>query len=228
MNSLDILFQVTTRLDNYYLQSLALTSSGLCSHLRTLDKNQEWWYRRTQQLCSGTSLTPRPGDWKLVYQSLSKHGLEFCYNQNYSSTLLISVLLEIGADPSNNYGCSISQACEADNLEGVQLLLSDSRIDLHYVDDPCLHACIENENRDMVRLFLDHDIVVYSSDVTGAIRTGDVVILSMLLELDQLPVRWEESEETYLRTAIRLGFPNIALMLLSDKRIDKNDLSALK
>lgn len=178
MDNLDILFQVTCCLTNSELRSFG--EAGAWSFLLQLASNQEWWYRRTEWLVQ-KKLEWRAGDWSTVYKSLLEQGLVFGPRPNYGSTLLISVLLEIGADPSQHGSYCLSQACLSDNLEGVRLLLADGRADPEDGSDYCLLYAVENENRDMIKLLLDDGRENPNSCFCEAVETGDEVIVAMLI-----------------------------------------------
>ena len=77
---------------------LAISHTPLWQYVAAASQDQHWWFARTEWLV-GRKLTQQAGNWKSVYNSLVSYGVEFNINYDYSHALLVSVLLEAGADP---------------------------------------------------------------------------------------------------------------------------------
>lgn len=128
------------------------------------------------------------------------------------------------------YGRCLSNACHADNIEAVKLLLADPRIDMDDMADHCLDYAIENENREMVRLLLDDARADPRACLHDAVRTGDIEIVRMLLLDGRAQTGSIEDSESYscLYTAIECGFIEIAHLLLGCKRVSRDDIEAFE
>jgi ankyrin repeat protein len=157
-----------------------------------------------------------------VYTSLEKNGLEFTIAQNYHSTLLISVLLEIGSDPSINDNEALYIVCRIDNTEGARLLLADTRVSTVSVGYQCLSYAISNENREMVQLLISADADSVGDDnelLFGAVEIGDHVIVESLLSdrravVNLVSAYRSENDESALGIAAGRGYIEIVKLLL--------------
>ena len=170
----DVLSEVTVRVDNSVLENLYKTE--LYTSISILAKNQSWWYKRVCWL-TGRDLTWHSGNWAEVYASLDKNGLEFTDQQNYNSTILVRVLLELGADHSEH----TLRIFDSKNRDAIRLLLE---YPLSY-DDYLLEAIIKTEDTDLIRLFVSKypDIEDASSALSSSIRLGDIQTVKFFLGL---------------------------------------------
>ena len=95
-----IVYEISSRLPDETLESLSHTP--LWSAIADAAQYQTWWHARCEWLV-GHTLTWRQGeDWANMYTSLLKvkDDPRFDVSLDYSNPLLVSVLLELGVDPT--------------------------------------------------------------------------------------------------------------------------------
>ena len=190
------LYEVSVRLPNQTL--LALYSSTLGPAISQAAQDQVWWFRRTEYLVK-RPLTYQLGDWAGVYASLDKYGLQFEPGHDYSTVLMIEVLLEVGDrvdDTALHYvatrgsrevmslalsladvdtedeetGVIIVSAAEVGNEETLAVLLEDGRIDPTYDGNLAVRYATSEGYIDCVKLLLADNRVDASAEHNEAIH----------------------------------------------------------
>lgn len=207
------LYEITVRCTNDTLRSLSRTIlwniiSNFCAH-------QEWWYRRTEYLV-GRSLISRVGEWSHVYRSISNAGEAiFIECQDYSSKLLVPVLLELGADPTTNYEDIVSDLAYSGCEEAIVAFFSDPRVDPTSYDNAALKCACRYGNGWMLNLLLSNPQV----DPTIDQQLASIIIDSGYDDILQKMLQYEcnshlDSNELLLLAVIEER-TEIAIYLLS-------------
>lgn len=165
----DVLYEITARLANSDLRTLC--TSGLWPRVKLLSQDQNWWHARVCHLLR-RPIPIEKARWQHIYNSLVLHERKFHANQDWKCPVLVRLLLEEGADPSipityderrhiGKLYRLISRAprmirmsplilySRAGNVEAVQLLLADQRVDPTLeegglaIQEACIHSRID-------------------------------------------------------------------------------------
>lgn len=215
------LYEISLRLPDATLA--ALYRSDLGEALSKASSDQVWWFRRTEFLVRKTLTMrkPEPGDsWARVYHSIAGHGPKFHWKHDYNSLLLVQVLLEIGADPSDRSDpLLIGNVIDAGNPAVLRLLLADDRVSLML--DGALDLAIYAMNREMVRTLLDDERIdpsAYNSDsIIACAETGDATVMEWLLSDPRVDPSTAENRPVYL--CCKHGYADILSLLFEDDRV---------
>ena len=162
MNS-DLLYVLTSRLDNNALQRLSL--AGLWDQVRSFALDKFWWYLRSCHLFR-IELAPRPGsDWRQAYPHLEQIVRELATDPGSESRALclachcplaMEVLIELGYDPSDGNSAALLYAAQGGHIDVVKLLLEDGRSDPSTGDNwPLVKMITENEIEWVQKLLSD-------------------------------------------------------------------------
>lgn len=128
MNS-DVLYILTASLDNSSLINLGL--SGMWTELLSYAARQHWWYKRCEFLMR-RNLQPRlNSDWKKAYSYLKLvQETSNPFVTALGSEVAVSVLIELGYDPSANEDEAILHTAWNNQLPSLKVLLEDERVDI--------------------------------------------------------------------------------------------------
>lgn len=156
MDNPDVLFEITTKLDNQTLERLATTPAWTA--ISALIDNR-WWYVRSERLV-GETLRARPGvDWKRIYYSLlASHlhpeELQIVHGLDYLPSLL--TLIEVYGEPDlasiqveRRLWMSVESKEALDYL--VDELFLDGSLELSFAS---LQAAIDNDRVQMIKPML--------------------------------------------------------------------------
>ena len=93
-----VMYEISSRMSNETLE--ALSHTALWPTITDAARHQIWWYMRAEWLLE-RPLEWQNGDWRNAYKSLLKVADKprFDADLDYSNPLLVSVLLDIGANP---------------------------------------------------------------------------------------------------------------------------------
>lgn len=218
------IYEISKRLPNSTLEVLSHTP--LWEDVKKASEDQNWWFERTELLIQRVlgpdfHLQHRIGDWARVYASIERNGPEFKSDQDYGSTLLIQVLLEIGADTSNT--SILSYAASSATEEGFRLLLDDPDIGIDQDEgDPLVSAALV-DNVPVLRLLLaderfdpDHE---NSAALRIAVEDGNTASVELLLDDPRVDASGEHNEALF--TAGKYRFYDIVDLLLADEKVQR-------
>lgn len=225
------LHEITMRVPNETLKSLARTP--LWSAVAVASRDVNWWFARTQQLLAEAGIRRLPewrvGDWNRVYKSLALYGPTFDARHNYRSTLLVQVLLEIGADPAQNKEL-VGNVTRDDNAEALSILLADPRIDVtNYRDNPIWIAA-RRGRADVLKVLLADGRIDPDADenlpFTDAVDEHETECVRLLLADPRVDP--SDQGNKALLTAATYGYADIVELLLSDEQVqDREDEMAV-
>lgn len=156
MDNSDVLFEITTKLDNQTLETLSTTP--VWTAISTLI-NEHWWYIRSEHLVN-RDLQARPDvDWKRVYYSLlasmlSPDDLQIVHGLDYLPSLL--VLIEVYGEPnlaSTEVERKLWTSVESEEVLDylVDELFLDGSLELSFAG---LQAAIDNSRVEMIQPML--------------------------------------------------------------------------
>lgn len=211
------LYEVSVRLPNEALASLYNSALGPAISQAATDQN--WWFRRTEYLIRreidpSFVLQPRIGDWSFIYKSLSKYGYNFNWRPKYTS-LLVSVLLELGADPLVFSG--VGFVAETGDLEALKTIVADPRVTFRR-DHSTLRRAVSGGNLDNVMFLLaDRRVPVPRDLCSGAVEYYNVPMLKLLLSDERIDPSAENNDA--LLSAIKYDYTDIVVILLEDDRV---------
>lgn len=232
MNS-DILYVLTSRLNNDALECLSLSSPEVWPLVRQFSSDQYWWYLRAcavvldslskyaDQRITHTDLRPRKGaDWKRAYTYLEDSvGQDNPFVYALDNTLALSVLLELGYNPRYDEDEAIVIAAERANVEAVKVLLTDPRVDFT-ASDEIADLLIDKDEVTVLEQFLSDLYLGDGTAIARAAVVGSVKILKLLLAQPDgdptLTVPYIEGDS--LAQAIEAGEIESVRILLEDGR----------
>lgn len=170
------------------------------------------WCKRRVEYLLGRELKDRVGDWRDLYYSLLQDGTSFDSQEDYSNSLLIPVLIEIGADPSENEG--ILYRATTASVEDYSLLLSYPEVK-KLVNPTVLSNAISRSRRtDLACLLIDAAVSPSEYLQSQAVEEGWTDIVAALLRNGYFQ---PDEEEDLLKIACQYGFADICKLLLENK-----------
>lgn len=163
-----VIYEVSSRLSDETLEVLSRTS--LWPSIMDAAQNQLWWYARCEWLVE-RQLAWENGNWANVYTSLVrvKDRPRFAEDLDYSNPLLVSVLLDLGANPSSlvrttlantNGGQGVIQhtivfVVRDGNIDSVSRALSSPKITASDISAAADEA-IWRDRKDILDLLISH------------------------------------------------------------------------
>lgn len=223
MAELDLLLTLTSRLDNAALEALSRTP--IWSKVSSFVNTPYFWYLRVQHLLKCT-LALRPGEerWKEAYYLLqSALALHNPYNSiALECDLSVSLLLEVGYDPTLEDNCALRLACESGYTETVRILLFSPLVDPTAGESDALKMAVWSGHAQIVKLLLEDgraDPAAQNNEVLRRACTRDwVEIVSMLLEDPRIDMR--AAAGPAIISACIYGRTEVLQLLLADKRVE--------
>lgn len=209
------IYEITVRLSNESLSVLA--STPLWEDVKRASYDQVWWFRRVEYLVT-RELQYRTGEWNRVYASLSQCGLEFNAYQDYRSTLLIQVLLELGGKPDS---LVLNAIAERATGEGFSLLLYNRDVVQDNVSGLMLGFAADSGNLGVMRLLLA-DSRVDPSDYNNeaillAVDHSQMDALKLLLSDPRTDA--SDGDNIALHRAVKHGFADIFTLLIENEKV---------
>lgn len=169
MELIPVVYEISSRMSDKTLKKLSQTS--LWSAIVDAARHQLWWHARCEYLVGSTLTWREDENWADVYRSLlhmrqGKSEPRFTPTLNYSNPLLISVLLELGADPIRPTRVCLTHAYNRiaawkplrfvvrdGNPVSVSRILTDPRIEGEDLGPACAVA-ITADNKQVLDLLL--------------------------------------------------------------------------
>lgn len=248
--NLDVLSLITSRLDESTLQYILSAHSDLqiVGDIALFKLDTHWWHRRTEALVGRyLQSNVQDNDWQRVHNSILKNGTDFDGEQDYGSELLVSVLLQLGANPLPHSEAIMKFAPDHWTREAVLLLAEDGRVNfranrdsciitacnliqveivglLLYVgvySSRCLQIAVHQESTELVALLLaDSQVIPSENDdeaLVTAVDNGDLEVVSLLLQDERLNPTSTTFDHCFL-TASEYGFTEILQLLLNQNQ----------
>ena len=217
------MYEVTIVLSSSEVGALSVTCRDLHERVCKYRQNPSWWHRRVEHLV-GINLLPRKGNWSHVYLQLVKNGVDWSSLHEYENQLLVLVLYDSGADPSENTRL-FRDLVLAENSEGLALLLSDKRIRAEQLSYLLLLEAATNGATECLRLLLEDGRVPISTYGGQALiaAVNQCGLAEAKLLLSDPRVDPSSSENEALKIAVQLGLTEIVALLLSHPRVLDKD-----
>ena len=225
MNSIltgDILFLISSRVDNPTLEKLSQTTLWL--EIREFSDNPYFWFLRVQHLI-GRSLTPEISDWKDTYQVLSEviqNDYVFQHVRT-SSVLALKILISLSGRPWKRDAIGmLSKACKSGHIQSVQLILANDWMD-EYDADPLSIACNKGYLEIVKMLLADKrmDPNDHSDDleppIVEAAQYGHSEIVELLLDTEDIDL--VDSSSRLLEVVAENNDIDLMRLLLSHPRM---------
>jgi hypothetical protein len=176
----------------------ASTSFALSSQFTEIIQNRLYWKGRTELLV-GYNLPQDGINWEKAYEdiknSIDKGGSRLANVINTGNISAVSILLNIGDDPSEYDNEAIINAVKLGNTEIVRLLLSDPRVDPSARNN---QAIINAKNTSIIRLLLNDKKVDPSAQnnkaLINAVKTKNKYAAKFLLKDERVDPSAQNNE----------------------------------
>ena len=224
MEHSDLLFLLTSRLDNQALEAFSQTE--FWDLIKKFSMDQYWWYLRVQSLMH-VELEQRPGEnWRLMYKILEnalQDSIDIFTREVLNNVLATRIAIAAGYNPGPPDQHVLNMSIRVGNPDVLRLLLSDPRVDTTmYDEDFALQLALKIGRTDIVKILVQDgrvDPSMYSNACIRYAVKGRYTDLVKLLLADPRVDPTSRDNEAIL-TACKNGSTEIVRLLLLDGRAD--------
>ena len=230
MQNSDLIFTLSTRLDNSTLEQLSRVAT-IWPTISQHGNNPYFWYKRTETLL-GRELRQRPGvDWKSIYQTISRvlnEKLTIPLASTQLGPLSASVMLEAGYDLSAYDYNAIIVSVFNNEWRVLEVFLNEREVPTHILEQAFLEACQFNLSECTKLLLAQHNLDISASQelwtngLHYAVMYGNLEIYRMIAADQSLNIGFEKNLLFFVACSY-ISAVEIVADMLADPRIDPTD-----
>jgi ankyrin repeat protein len=220
----NIMSSIAAYLPDQSLKILEQSTQKLKNATSKVYDDPLFWYERTEILL-GKRLEYRKINWMNLYSAILKiinEGISVANSIKYGYTA-VSVIMEVGYDPSDDDNLAIIYAVDYGGVKITQLLLKDSRVDPSAQNNEAVIIAVENGYLYITKLLLEDPRVDPSAQdnraiISAAAKYGYVDIVELLLKYPRVDP--SSNNNIAIISAARNGNVDMVRLLLKDPRVD--------